>query len=201
MVDNTTDWLNKFTLDIHTEDESTQLFFRDIVVPELEKRNIFLCIDVGYFEGTHRIRRRDEFSVQNSINRSRRYKTHLYIVVVDNDERKDFRARKEEIASKLPGVDPRLIVVVTTEIESWYLAGLDDDYLCKCNMVVAEPDMMCKEDYYAEIPVIELDDAWFKEQIRKNYHVEVALRKSPSFSSFWNTYVLGDWEGRLRLDG
>jgi hypothetical protein len=76
-----------------------------------------------------------------------------YIFFVDNDRFPCVIARKQKTVERYPRVDEDRIQVVVEEIESWYLAGLDDECSERLGMRrFRATDAVSKEQFDTFIP-------------------------------------------------
>ena len=108
-----------------------------------------------------------------------------YILLCDLDEFPCVTSKKESMKSALPlPIPDARIAVVVKEIESWYLAGLDESALQALGIANASrPDEVVKEEFDALVGgKINHTNAMI--EILKLYKLSVALRRSPSFGYF-----------------
>lgn len=111
-----------------------------------------------------------------------------YILVTDMDT-PCVTAKKEKIQRRFGNVDEDRIMVVKKEIESWYLAVLDDD---KCKEFgirsFSDTDNVAKEQFGELVPKRFDSDVDFMREILKCFDVETAKRKNKSFRYFVEKY-------------
>lgn len=117
-----------------------------------------------------------------------------YILLCDIDEFPCVTSKKESVKSGLPALSDDRIAVVVKEIESWYLAGLDDsDFQARRIRIVNRPDEVVKEDFDALVGgKINHTDAMI--EILKLYKLSVARHRSPSFAYFARRHLANPLE-------
>jgi len=124
--------------------------------------------------------------------RSLRSTNTAYLFLHDLDLEPCISNRKIKIKNKYKDVDPSLIVVVKEEIESWYLAGLDDRN-CKALKVqeYVNTEVISKEKFDAEIPKkFHSSRIDFLLEILKYFSSEQAKTKNPSFAYIINKHLI-----------
>jgi len=112
-----------------------------------------------------------------------------YIYLMDINNSTCVTSKKEEIEKKHPNIDKEKIIVVVKEIESWYLAGLDN---MVCNQLkiknFANTDNITKEKFNALIPRKFTSRIDFMSETLKNFSIEIAKHKNNSFKYFVEKY-------------
>lgn len=189
----------RYHLDIYVEGLHDQMFFNNVVVPALSRRGEFESIQVNYFSGLKRLMtKKDANVIRSSMATQESDGSYFYLLVVDADYFLCATLRKESIEKLLPGIDPRNIIVVFTAIESWYLAGMTEEFIQKWGMSAYElTDTFDKTKFFDIIPVSEEASTPFRRMMLSEYSVDAALKKSKSFSYFWSRFVVGDCKGLL----
>lgn len=78
------------------------------------------------------------------------------------------------------------------EIESWYLAGLDEAALKELGISYPDKDTdtLNKEQFDRLIPVKYVSRIDFMQEILKNFQLETARQKNKSFYYFINKYSI-----------
>ncbi len=109
-----------------------------------------------------------------------------YFFVTDIDTAPCVTYRKQAIRHEFSNLDTDKIIVVIKEIESWYLAGLDN--IC-CKKYKIPPsnrtDEVIKEHFDSLIPrEFEGSRIVFLQEILKYFQVETAKQKNKSFRHF-----------------
>ncbi len=116
-----------------------------------------------------------------------------YILVADIDSEPGIRAKKELIIDRYPEVQESRIIVIVREIESWYLAGLDDS---ASNHLGIRPfdhtDFITKEQFNRWIPPRFGSRISFMVECLKYFSLPVAKEKNRSFRYFIDRYHLDD---------
>jgi len=108
-----------------------------------------------------------------------------YLVVADIDSEPCVTAKKKCIGQRLTEVDPERIRVVIQEIESWYLAGLDETGFAELGLSpVDRTDAVTKEDFIAVMPREYDSRIDFMMEILKRFSISAAVRKNGSLSYF-----------------
>ena len=162
------------------EGNDDERFANAILVPEFERT---------YAEVQVRQYSQRSISDRANLLRSIHAMGEDYILLCDLDELPCVTSKKESMkksmksALPLPIPDDRIAVVVK-EIESWYLAGLDEEG-CQALDIdrVNRPDEVVKEEFDALVGgKINHTDTMI--EILKLYKLSVALRRSPSFGYF-----------------
>ena len=112
-----------------------------------------------------------------------------YLLFGDIDERPRVTATKDELTAQLPVLSWDRVVVVRSEIEAWYLAGLDESACRDLHLdQVADVDAVTKEQF-DHLVGGRVNHTNAMVNILKRYDVEVARRRSPSFRYFWQKHV------------
>lgn len=94
-------------------------------------------------------------------------------------------AKKERIQNEYEQIDNNRIIIVIKEIESWYLAGLDDESSKKVRISPHKiTDNITKEQFNSLIPKKFDSRIDFMSEILKYFSVEIAKRKNGSFRYF-----------------
>lgn len=114
-----------------------------------------------------------------------------YIMLADIDDVQTVAEKKRIIKHKFELVDIEKILIVIKEIESWYLAGLTDDFALSLGLEPIETtNTITKEDfnlYYIRSYRSRID---FMQEVLKHYSVEVACRRNRSFDYFYKKFFL-----------
>ena len=113
-----------------------------------------------------------------------------YIFVADMDESPCVTAKKERITSQFEKLSDDRILVVCREIESWYLAGLNDDSRrqIKIRRHFNKTDRISKEQFDRMMPERFVSRIDFMQEIMKLFDRETALAKNTSFEYFMRKY-------------
>ena len=113
-----------------------------------------------------------------------------YIFVADMDDSPCVTAKKEQIKSQFKKLSENRILVVCREIESWYLAGLNDDSRrqIKIRRSYNNTDRISKEQFDRMMPQKFVSRIDFMQEIMKLFDRETALSKNTSFEYFMQKY-------------
>ncbi|NYT05734.1 MAG: hypothetical protein GKC04_05105 [Methanomicrobiales archaeon] len=114
-----------------------------------------------------------------------------YLYVRDIDTAPSVAAKKREIRSWYHhAVAPGRIVIVVTEIESWYLAGLADEGLRHLSLTTppATTDFVTKEEFNMMIPSGS-SRIHFMRDLLARYDMSVAMERNRSFSYFMQRFA------------
>ena len=117
-----------------------------------------------------------------------------YILLCDIDEHPCVTSKKESVKSRLPSLSDDRIAVVVKEIESWYLAGLDERDFQELRITnVNRPDEFVKESFNALLRgKVRIN---MMREILKRYDISQARRRSPSFGYFAGKHLPGSAGG------
>lgn len=108
-----------------------------------------------------------------------------YIVVADIDQEPCVTSKKQRILDRFRPIDGGRIRVVVKEIESWYLAGLDEEACARLGLPdMAATDAVTKEDFNVLIPERFDSRIDFMMEILKYFSMRIALKKNRSFAYF-----------------
>ena len=114
-----------------------------------------------------------------------------YIYVRDLNDAPCITAKKEKITRELDHIviEDKILVVVK-EIESWYLAGLDEKALKKLGIRkrIRTTDNVTKEEFNQLIPK-NMPRIEFMRKILESYNVEIAKERNGSFGYFLNKWI------------
>ncbi|MCY3684239.1 MAG: hypothetical protein OXH16_22825 [Gemmatimonadetes bacterium] len=112
-----------------------------------------------------------------------------YIFVADMDESPCVTAKKERITSQFEKLSEDRILVVCREIESWYLAGLNDDSCSEIDIrTIKNTDRISKEQFNRMMPEKFVSRIDFMQEIMKLFDLETASTKNTSFEYFMRKY-------------
>ena len=119
-----------------------------------------------------------------------------YIFVADINDAPCVTAKKEEIKRRFGNVNKDKIIVVKREIESWYIAGLNEG---KCEDLKIPSfritDDVTKEQFGKLIPEGFGSEIYFMQEILKFFDIETAKKKNRSFRYFFEKYGLQGIDG------
>lgn len=126
-----------------------------------------------------------------------------YLYVRDIDTAPTIATKKREIRSWYHhAVSEGRIVIVITEIESWYLAGVSGSVLRRFGISeeIESTDSLTKEDFNRIVPD-GMSRIHFMRELLARFDTGVAMERNESFSYFMHRYAPG-WvarhQGRLK---
>lgn len=165
---------------VFVEGNDDERFFNKILLPELKKKYDYVKV-IKYTT-----MKRDK--IDNFI-KSIKAMGAEYIYLTDINNSPCITAKKEEIQNKYKNIDKERIIIVVQEIESWYLAGLDDraSKQLKVKNFHATNDVT-KEKFDALVPQRFTSRIDFMSEILKNFSIEIAKYKNKSFKYFVEKY-------------
>jgi hypothetical protein len=116
---------------------------------------------------------------------------HDFIMVADIDQEPDVWAKKEVIQHRFCAIERNHIVVIIMEIESWYMAGLDNRTAKSLGArPIRHTDHLTKELFNRRIPRRYHSRIAFMQDILENFSPETAMEKNRSFRYFARLYHL-----------
>jgi len=158
---------------IWVEGEDDRRFFEKMIAPKLQKKYNFV--------ETRRYATLKKEKIYNFL-KSIKAMGAEYIFVADINHSPCVTAKKENIRSELRNIDEERIIVVIKEIESWYLAGLDNTRSKKFKVrAFKTTDDITKEKFNSLIPKKFDSRIDFMLEILKNFSIEIAKQKNRSF--------------------
>src|SRR2546426_1138696 len=116
-----------------------------------------------------------------------------YVFVTDLNASPCVSARKQQVASKYSRLEEKKIFVVVEEIESWYLAGLEERTRRKLEVPrLSNTDTLRKEEFNRLIPAAFDSRLDFMLELLNHFSVSAAKTRNKSFKYFMETYRLGN---------
>ncbi len=116
-----------------------------------------------------------------------------YIFFADLDNSRCITEKKEALTKKIKCLDKGKIIVVIKEIESWYLAGLDDKSRKKLGIKIKQKktDGITKEKFRKMVPKkYQRSLINFKIEVLNLFSIETATSKNSSLKYFVEKYQL-----------
>ncbi|MDY6796999.1 MAG: hypothetical protein SWK76_17205 [Actinomycetota bacterium] len=108
-----------------------------------------------------------------------------YIFFTDIDDAPCITERKKRAIKKYKALEGKNVLVVISEIESWYLAGLRDEDCERLNIRrIDSTDNICKEEFEKILPKRFKNRVLFIAEILDCYSVEIAREKNTSLAYF-----------------
>ena len=117
-----------------------------------------------------------------------------YIFIADIDNSPCKTAKKEELRRKIPNLEQNKVIIVVKEIESWYLAGLDEKACKKLRIECFDnTDSITKENFkhiYSNSIHSRRPEIDFYLNIIENYDIDTAKRKNRTFEHFCSKFSI-----------
>lgn len=112
-----------------------------------------------------------------------------YIYITDINQSPCITSKKNSITTKLQNIAADRILIVIKEIESWYLAGLDDNFAKKYEIPLFKNTVeITKEKFDSFMPKKFDSRIDFMSEILKNFSIDKAKKRNTSFRYFMNKY-------------
>ena len=113
-----------------------------------------------------------------------------YIILSDFDNATCVTDKKSKLSASNPYFEESNIVISKSEIESWYLAGLDYDASQSLPVTYhANTETVSKEDFNKYIPERFSSKIDFMIEILKKFNFNVAMKQNSSFEYFSKKYL------------
>ena len=160
---------------IFVEGNDDERFFRIILVPMLEK--YYNIIRLWKYTGK-------PYKKVNDLLRSLKKMSCDYIMLADINHEPCISLKKQKILKKYNKIEENKVIVVTKEVESWYLAGLSDTKLQEWRISPFQTtDNINKEKFKGLIPK-KYSKIDFMVELLKHYCPKTAIKKNRSFKYF-----------------
>ena len=174
------------TLYIFVEGEDDKRFFERIVKPMFQGK--YDSVEVYKYA-------QEKNKKVNSFLRSVKGMNADYIYASDINRAPCVTAKKQDVQSKFRDIDEDRIIVVIREIESWYLAGLDDTSSKNLGILpCGATDTVTKEQFNDLIPKKFDSRIDFMQEIMKCFQIETGKQKNTSFRYFFEKLEKHDCE-------
>lgn len=164
---------------IYIEGETDDIFVR-FVLYEYAKNNMNIDLHpIPYAKKQPKI-------INKSIKSKFRYE---YVFLSDLDSRTHpcITSMKEERIKKYDALDYSKIIIVKEEIESWYLAGIDNSFEKFRNWEIPSQTDNIEKEYFDEIYKLSFDSKKdCLKEIAKNFNFDLAMQRNNSFKYFLN---------------
>jgi hypothetical protein len=172
------------TLYVLLEGNDDERFFRTLLKPQLERRY-------------HRVKfwkyAREKRKHTLKFVRSLRRMEADFLFVRDIDTAPSVRAKKQEItASYENSIPDQAMVIVVMEIESWYMAGPDLEYLSQRGIRLGDggTDNLTKEAFNRLIPP-RMSRIEFLNEILDHFTIDCGVTRNRSFRYFVEHWIWG----------
>jgi hypothetical protein len=114
-----------------------------------------------------------------------------FIVVADIDQEPTVHHKKKMLIARFCNLHPDRVMVIVKEIESWYLAGLDDHASAVIGIRRLEhTDFLTKEHFNRWIPRQYNSRIAFMVECLQHFSIPIAMGKNKSFHYFMRHYHL-----------
>lgn len=159
-------------------------FFSAIIIPLLNKN--YSSVELITYAGLKSVKV-DKFlksilAMQND-----------YILVADIDLEPNVNIKKNVLLGRFNALQKEHIMVIIKEIESWYLAGIDDHTSRALGIrQLRQTDFVTKEHFNRWIPGRYPSRIAFMVELLKHFSVDVAERKNRSFRHFITKYLFDE---------
>jgi len=170
------------------EGDDDELFFERIIIPKIKNLENFKNKEIKIFQYAQE-KKNDIIELIKSIKED---DCSDYIFVADMDNEPCITQKKQKIIEKYEIIEPDKIIIVKKEIESWYLAGLDNNSLKKLKIKenLDKTDNIGKGKFNNLKPSKFISSSGFKQEILKHFNIDVAKQKNSSFNYFARKYNL-----------
>ncbi len=167
---------------LFVEGNDDERFFAKVIVPLFESR--YRSVHIVKFACMKRA------SVCRLVTGIHRMKDD-FLVFADIDNEPGVKAKKHLLMERFCALDSRDIIVIIREIESWYLAGLDEAAERDLSLPHHHAtDALSKEYFNSRIPRRFASRIAFMLEILARFSATVACRKNRSFHYFVSRYHL-----------
>ncbi|MHA1294014.1 MAG: hypothetical protein ACTSQJ_15285 [Promethearchaeota archaeon] len=156
------------------EGDDDERFFKHILIEKLKKKYTEVKI-WKYSKKTHIQRKR----FIDTINRVEYWD---YLCFRDFDSNKCITNKKDKIIAKFNRIDRKKIFIVREEIESWYLAGVDNNFLRSigANNLMDCPSIYITKEKFNRIIPKNMPRVLFLRKILQNFNLDLALKNNNS---------------------
>jgi hypothetical protein len=163
---------------ILVEGDDDVRFFKRVIEPGLQKVYDYVLL--------YRYASRTSKKIEKFIDSIDAMKAD-YIVVADVDHSPCMTQKKKSIKNKkIRNVNENKIIVVIKEIESWYMAGLEEKSKKEIGIKHNESttDSLSKEQFNHTIPKKFISRIDFMQEILKYFKMKTAIKNNKSFAYF-----------------
>ena len=162
------------------EGDDDERFFKKVIIPKFQEKYDNIKI-IKY--ATMRKEKKDNFI------KSIRAINADYIYFADINDSPCITAKKDIINKQHNLIDINNVLIVIKEIESWYLAGLNNDSCRQLKIKFRNnTDNVTKETFNNLIPMKYTSRIDFMVEILKRFSITEAIRKNKSFNYFIKKY-------------
>ncbi|MFQ5456652.1 MAG: hypothetical protein ACE5EA_10725 [Nitrospirota bacterium] len=166
---------------IFIEGDDDEIFFEKIIKYRLEER----YNSVKLWKHAQKTKKQ----IKNFLRSIKAMKAD-YIYVADINHTLCITGKKQKIQNRYNNLNKDRIIVVIKEIESWYLAGLDDKASKQLGVSACDTtDLITKEQFYKLIPAKFDSRIDFMLEILKHFSINTAKEKNRSFRYFLEKHL------------
>lgn len=164
------------------EGDDDERFFRKIFLNELEKT--YCSIEIIKYAQMSKV------NIRKLVKSIERKDSWDYIFINDIDMFNCFPEKKNSIMESYRLSSNQKIVVVIKEIESWYLAGIDNDFLRSINAgLMDRTSSYINKEFFNELLPNRIPRTNFMNKILENYNLQRAIQNNDSFAYFTRTFL------------
>jgi len=156
------------------EGDDDERFFKYILVEKFKQ--LYTDVKIWKYSRKTDIQRKRFIDTINNV------ENWFYFCFRDFDSAICITSKKEIISYKYDRIDEEKIFIIIGEIESWYLAGVDNDFLRSIgstNLMERPSIYTTKEEFNNLIPK-KMPRILFMRKILQNYDIRLALRNNSS---------------------
>jgi hypothetical protein len=173
--------MNSRRLFIFVEGNDDHRFFSRVIRPFLEDR--YSSVEIIMYASMRTVNVCRFF-------RSITAMSHDFILCADIDQERSVRGKKGELKTRFCTLPDEHIVVIIQEIESWYLAGLDEKAQKRYSLhPYHSTNQITKEIFNQMIPRYYTSRITFMADILSHFDIEVATEKNRSFRYFYTRFI------------
>lgn len=162
---------------VYVEGNYDKMFVKNILSDYLQTNKSILLYPIPYAQ-----------KPRNEINKDIKNKSkhnYLFLSDLDIDKFDCITSRKEKRINTYDGLESSKIIIVKAEIESWYLAGVDNTLPQFKNFDIPDnTESVTKEEF--DLMMEEYDKEDILMEISKSYDFNLAKKRNSSFNYFIN---------------
>jgi hypothetical protein len=168
---------------IWVEGSDDERFFSKIICPLLQERYNYISII--------------KYAVETQAWRDNFLKSILqmqaeYIFLADINSAKCITDKKSKLQKSFKNLDAKKIIIVSNEIESWYLSGLDESLYKQLGISNYQnnTEQITKEKFCNLMPKkFKKSQIDFMQEVLKVFNIEIATERNKSFKYFFDKYI------------
>jgi len=169
------------TLYIWVEGNDDVRFFTEIIVPFLHSKYATIMIQ--------KWSKMKKEKIYNFIKSIKSMPCADYLFISDINNQPCISSKKENLQKIFKIIEKEKMLIIQKEIESWYLAGLNDESSKRLKIKTYEDtNTITKEMLNCQIPKKYNSRIDFLLEILKSYSLDIAIQKNTSLKYFLNKY-------------